>query len=84
MIDTAYGLTNPSELGLNFFTTDIDKVATAAFKISFNELFALVLLLLVAIIVVISISRPTKFLNQVISFETFQINKELYRILAVA
>lgn len=84
MIDTSYGFTNPSELGLSIFTTDIDKVATAAFKISFNELFALVLLLLVAIIVVISISRPTKFLNQVISFETFQINKELYRILATA
>lgn len=81
-IDTAYGLTNPIELGLSLFTSDIDKVATSAFKFSFNELFALVLLLLIAIIVVISISRSSIFPNQVISFELYSINWELYWVLA--
>lgn len=55
----SYGYTNIYDLILSFYSSDIDKVASSAFKTSFNELFALVLLLLVAIIVVISISRPT-------------------------
>jgi len=44
---------------LSFYISDIDKVASAAYKISYNELLALVFLLLIAIIVVISISRPS-------------------------
>jgi hypothetical protein len=51
-----YSVDNIYDLPLLFYTSDIDKVAVAAFKISYNELLALVLLLLVAIIVVISIS----------------------------
>lgn len=80
-IDTSYGLITPSDISTNFYSTDIDKVASAAFKISYNELFALVLLLLVAIIVVISISRPTNIASKIISYELHIINKPLYKIL---
>jgi len=45
------------DLVLSFYSSDIDKVASLAFKTSYNELLALVFLLLIAIIVVISISR---------------------------
>lgn len=44
------------DLVTTFYFSDIDKVASAAFKTSSNELLALVLLLLIAIIIVISIS----------------------------
>jgi len=47
------------DLVLSFYSSDLDKVASAAFHTSSNELLALVFLLLIAIIVVISISRPT-------------------------
>jgi NADH:ubiquinone oxidoreductase subunit 6 (subunit J) len=47
------------DLVLSFYSSDLDKVASAAFRTSYNELLALVFLLLIAIIVVISISRPT-------------------------
>lgn len=46
------------DLVISFYTSDLDKVASAAFHTSYNELLALVFLLLIAIIVVISISRP--------------------------
>lgn len=81
LIDTSYGLVLPSEIPLNFNNTDIDKVASAAFKLSFNELFALVLLLLVAIIVVISISRPSNITSKIISYERYTINQPLYTYL---
>lgn len=45
------------DLNTNFYGSDIDKVASAAFYFSTNELIALVLLLLIAIVVVIGISR---------------------------
>lgn len=45
------------DLNTNFYYSDIDKVASAAFYFSTNELIALVLLLLIAIVVVIGISR---------------------------
>lgn len=57
-IQFSYGYTNIYDLVLSFYSSDIDKVASTAFKTSFNELLALVFLLLIAIIVVISISRP--------------------------
>jgi len=53
----SYGIENAYDLAFSFRSSDIDKVASAAFAISYNELLALVFLLLVAIIVVISISR---------------------------
>lgn len=53
----SFGFINNFDLSLFPYFTDIDKVASAAFKVSYNELFALVLLLLIAIIVVLSISR---------------------------
>jgi NADH:ubiquinone oxidoreductase subunit 6 (subunit J) len=58
-LEIMYSVDNIYDLPLLFYTSDIDKVAVAAFKISYNELLALVLLLLVAIIVVISISWPS-------------------------
>lgn len=57
--DISYSIDNVLDLTTNFFLTDIDKVAGAAFQSSYNELFSLVFLLLIAIIVVISISRVT-------------------------
>ncbi len=48
------------DLSLNFYSSDLDKVASAAFHFHFNELLALVLLLLIAIIVVIGISWTSK------------------------
>jgi len=58
----SYGVQNAYDLALSFRSSDIDKVASAAFAISYNELLALVFLLLVAIIVVISISTtPVEF-----------------------
>lgn len=51
--------TNIYNLVLTFYTSDLDKVASVAFKTSYNELIALVFLLLIAIIVVISISRTS-------------------------
>lgn len=77
-IQFSYGYTTIYDLVLSFYSSDIDKVASSAFKVSYNELFALVLLLLIAIIVVISISRPTsnliKFPHETIlpNFKKFQ------------
>ena len=65
--NTSYGLVNNFDLSTFFNSTDIDKVAGAAFKVSFNELFALVLLLLIAIIVVLSISRTFDDSNEIIA-----------------
>lgn len=56
----SYGTETAFDLPLSFYSSDIDKVASAAFWISYNELLALVFLLLIAIIVVISISRPAQ------------------------
>jgi hypothetical protein len=53
----SYKTTTIYDLALSFYSSDIDKVASLAFKVSYNELLALVFLLLIAIIVVISISR---------------------------
>ena len=81
LIDTSYGIVSPSDIPLNFYNTDIDKVASAAFKLSFNELFALVMLLLIAIIVVISISWPTDPITGIISYELDEINQPFYQLL---
>lgn len=81
LVDTSYGLTSPSDIPLNMYNTNIDDVASSAFKLSYNELFALVLLLLVAIIVVISISWVTNIKSNIISYELHNINKPLYQIL---
>jgi len=55
-LDISYSTESIYDLSLSFHNSDIDKVASAAYKISYNELLALVFLLLIAIIVVISIS----------------------------
>lgn len=52
----SYSTDNIFDLVTTFYSSDIDKVASAAFKVSSNELLALVLLLLIAVIIVISIS----------------------------
>lgn len=54
------------DLVLSFYSSDLDKVASAAFRASSDELLALVFLLLIAIIVVISISRPTYLVSKTI------------------
>ncbi len=72
----SYGTGSAYDLPLSFYFSDIDKVASAAFKISANELLALVFLLLIAIIVVISISRPNK--NLLSSFHEIPEIPEYY------
>jgi hypothetical protein len=59
LLNYSFGTTSIYDLALSFYSSDLDKVASAAFKTSYNELFALVFLLLIAIIVVISISRSS-------------------------
>lgn len=59
------------DLTTNFYCSDIDKVASAAFHFSTNELIALVLLLLIAIIVVIGISRGSRKLDEDFYEENF-------------
>lgn len=81
VIDTSYGLDNILELPLNFYNTDLDKVASSAFKLSINELFALVLLLLVAIIVVISISWPSTIENNMFQYDLHVVNWTIFNIL---
>lgn len=58
-LNFSYSTENIFDLVTSFYYSDIDKVASAAFKVSSNELIALVLLLLIAVIVVISISRTS-------------------------
>lgn len=79
-IDIGYGTDNALELPLNFYNSDLDKVASAAFKLSTNELFALVLLLLVAMVVVISISRPST-ISDITPNEPFFINWTIFNAL---
>lgn len=77
----APSIENIFDLVTSFYYSDIDKVASAAFKVSSNELVALVLLLLIAIIVVISISWTTttdnKFLYQTTDIDFFYFTKGL-------
>jgi len=56
----SYSTESIYDLPLTFYYSDIDKVASAAFWFSYNELIALVLLLLISIIVVIGISWSSK------------------------
>lgn len=73
--------TSAYDLYLTFYSSDIDKVASAAFKSSYNELLALVFLLLIAIIVVISISWPStkidKHFYQTLNFTDKELNNIL-------
>lgn len=73
--------TSAYDLYLTFYSSDIDKVASAAFKSSYNELLALVFLLLIAIIVVISISWPStkidKYFYQTLNFTDKELNNIL-------
>ena len=76
----SYGITNSFDLTTLYNLSDIDKVASAAFKVSTNELLALVLLLLIAIIVVLSISRTFSDSNIILekknlNFQNFEINQ---------
>ena len=52
----SFGFTNIYDIVLFNNSTEIDKVASASFRVSYNELIALVLLLLIAIIIIIAIS----------------------------
>jgi len=56
-MEISYSLDTVYDLTPFIYSTDLDKVASAAFNLSSNELLVLVLLLLIAIIVVIAISR---------------------------
>lgn len=91
----SYKTSSIFDLVLSFYSSDLDKVASAAFKVSFNELIALVFLLLIAIIVVISISwtqaKTNKYYYENIlpdfskfkKFFDFRTTETLYRIFYV-
>ena len=55
----SYGEPNIFNLFHNTNSSDIDRVAAASFELHYNELIALVLLLLISILVVVAISRPS-------------------------
>lgn len=78
LLDHSFNNTNIYDLALSFYSSDLDKVASAAFKTSYNELFALVFLLLIAIIVVISISRTSTISNDVV---TIMLQENLPKII---
>lgn len=67
----SYGITNPYDLALTNMS-DIDHVAVSAYKISSNELLALGFMLLIAIIIIIALSRvfnPKKTILNEIDYE---------------
>jgi len=77
-----YGITDCYSLPLSFYNSDLDKVAAAAFKVSYNELLALVFLLLIAIIIVISISRSSPKIDRFFYEPAFSKTKKIEKILA--
>lgn len=76
-LNVTYSVDSVYDLPLTFYSSDLDKVASAAYKISYNELIALVFLLLIAIIVVISISWTSKKLDKDF-YETTSIDTDIF------